>query len=256
MRPSAHGRILFWEGASLWLVRAPPGKQYPRTDVHAHHAVQITLALTGRIDFDGDGGRFEGEVIAIAPDSRHAFQGTGLVAHLFVAPEGTAGRRITRQLFVNGPIASISASRLGDLPEQLRTAFEDPRHTDEALRTSGRALLARFAGTGGDVPPTDPRIAKLLTAIGTRHDEQLSLRDVAELVDLSPGRTRHLFVEQTGLPLRTYVLWMRLLRALEMFVGGASLTEAAHGAGFSDSAHLSRTFHRMFGIVAASLRVS
>jgi AraC family transcriptional regulator len=256
VRPSAHGRILFWEGASLWLVRAPPGKQYPRTDVHAHHAVQITLALTGRIDFDSDDGRFEGEVIAIAPDSRHAFQGTGLVAHLFVAPEGTAGRRITRQLFVNGPIASISASQLGDLPARLRSTFENPRHTDEDLRTLGRALLAQLAGTGGAAPAADPRIAKLIAAVATRLDEELSLRDVAELVDLSPGRTRHLFVEQTGLPFRTYLLWMRLLRALEMFAGGASLTEAAHAAGFSDSAHLSRTFHRMFGVVAASLRVS
>jgi len=34
------------------------------------------------------------------------------------------------------------------------------------------------------------------------------------------------------------------------------LTEAAHGAGFSDSSHLSRTFRRMFGIAADSLRVT
>ncbi len=256
MRPSAHGRILFWEGASLWLVRARPGEQYPRTDVHAHHAVQITLALTGHIDFDTDDGRVEGEVIAIAPDSRHAFKGTGLVAHLFVAPEGKAGRRITRQLFGSGPTASISASQLGDIPARLRSTFDDPLHTDEDLRTLGRALLAQLAGAGGDAQAADPRIAKLIAAVATRLDEQLGLRDVADLVGLSPGRTRHLFVEQTGLPFRTYVLWMRLLRALEVFAGGASLTEAAHRAGFSDSAHLSRTFHRMFGVVAASLRVS
>ena len=46
------------------------------------------------------------------------------------------------------------------------------------------------------------------------------------------------------------------MRALELFVEGASLTDAAHGAGFADSAHLSRTFRRMFGINAASLVVA
>ena len=46
-----------------------------------------------------------------------------------------------------------------------------------------------------------------------------------------------------------------LLRALEMFSEGAQLTAAAHAAGFSDSAHLSRTFRCMFGINAASLQI-
>jgi AraC-like DNA-binding protein len=35
-----------------------------------------------------------------------------------------------------------------------------------------------------------------------------------------------------------------------------SLTDAAQSAGFADSAHLSRTFRRMFGIAADSLRLS
>jgi len=46
------------------------------------------------------------------------------------------------------------------------------------------------------------------------------------------------------------------MRAVEIFAGGGSLTEAAHRAGFSDSAHLSRTFRRMFGIAAVSLRLA
>jgi AraC-like DNA-binding protein len=46
------------------------------------------------------------------------------------------------------------------------------------------------------------------------------------------------------------------MRAVELFSAGTSLTDAAHGAGFSDSSHFSRTFRRMFGIAADSLRVS
>jgi len=88
-----------------------------------------------------------------------------------------------------------------------------------------------------------------------RLDTPVSLAEVAAHVGLSNGRARHLFVEHTGMPFRTYRLWLRLMRAVELFAMGSSLTEAAHGAGFSDSSHLSRTFRRMFGIAADSLRV-
>ena len=89
-----------------------------------------------------------------------------------------------------------------------------------------------------------------------RLQQPLSLVDAAAHVGLSSGRARHLFVESTGLSFRTYILWLRLTKALELFSAGASLTEAAHAAGFSDSSHLSRTFRRMFGIAPDSLRVS
>jgi AraC family transcriptional regulator len=83
----------------------------------------------------------------------------------------------------------------------------------------------------------------------------VSLADAAAHVGLSTGRARHLFVEETGLPFRTYLLWRCLMRAAELFSAGSSLTDAAHSAGFSDSSHLSRTFRRMFGIAADSLRL-
>lgn len=85
-------------------------------------------------------------------------------------------------------------------------------------------------------------------------DRPLGLGDVAKVAGLSPSRARHLFVEQTGLPFRTYLLWLRVTKAVEIFASGRSLTEAAHEAGFT-LAHLSRTFRRMFGLNAASLRI-
>lgn len=58
----------------------------------------------------------------------------------------------------------------------------------------------------------------------------------------------HLFRDELGLPFRPYVLWLRLMRAAELASQGLSLTDAAHGAGFCDSAHFSRVCRRMFGI--------
>lgn len=256
MAAKAYGRIVFWEGASLWVLQAPPGQQYPKTDPHAHYVVQVSLALTGRIAFDGDGEHVAGEAVAIAPNARHAFEGTGLVAHLFVAADGKPGQQLTRQLCSSQPIAPIPLALLGELPAQLQQTFEDPSHTDEDLRAQGRRLIAQLTSGGVRTEPPDPRIVRLLAWLAPRLDGAISLSDAARVMKLSPGRARHLFVQQTGLSFRTYLLWLRLMRAVELYAGSSSLTEAAHGAGFADSAHLSRTFRRMFGVTAASLRVT
>lgn len=256
MAVKAQGRIVFWEGASLWLLSAPPGQSYPKTDLHAHHAIQLSLALTGRIDFDTESGTLSGQVVAIAPDVAHAFAGTGLVAHLFVASDGQLGRQLMRELFTLAPVVALPIETLGEFPIRLRTTFEDPRHQVDELRALGRGLLDHLLGKAPRLAVRDPRIQRLIAWVSTRLDQEVNLEELAALVRLSPGRTRHLFVEETGLPLRTFVLWLRLTRALELFASGASLTDAAHDAGFADSAHLSRTFRRMFGIAAATLSLA
>lgn len=55
------------------------------------------------------------------------------------------------------------------------------------------------------------------------------------------------------MPIRRYVLWQRLRAAVELALKGATLTDAAHAAGMSDSAHLSRTFREMFGVAPSFL---
>ena len=47
---------------------------------------------------------------------------------------------------------------------------------------------------------------------------------------------------------RRYLLWRKLSLAMSAFGRGGNLSEAAHAAGFSDSAHLTRTFYQMFGL--------
>lgn len=72
--------------------------------------------------------------------------------------------------------------------------------------------------------------------------------DVAGRIGWSTARLTHLFTDQVGLPLRRYVLWLRLMTALRAVADGADLTAAAHAAGFADSAHLTRTCRAMFGL--------
>ena len=74
------------------------------------------------------------------------------------------------------------------------------------------------------------------------------------------GKGRSSFAQPAGTPLpgddglpAWFFLWCRLRAAAEIAMRGSSLTEAAHAAGFADSAHLSRTFRSMFGIAPSFL---
>jgi AraC family transcriptional regulator len=249
--------MVFWEGASLWILGKREGDApYPKTAYHSHHAVQVTLALRGSFALEGREHRVSAAAAAVAPDVEHAFEAEQMIAHLFVDPEGRPGRELQSTLFSDGQLVAIPAERLEDLPARLLAGFEAPRRTDTSLIELGRSLLAQLApGSERDERP-EVRVRKMSAWAAERLETPVSLVDAARHVGLSSGRARHLFVEQTGLPFRTYLLWLRLVRAVELYSGGSSLTEAAHGAGFSDSSHFSRTFRRMFGIAADSLRLA
>ena len=82
---------------------------------------------------------------------------------------------------------------------------------------------------------------------------RMRLVHLSTAVALSPSRLSHLFREQVGLPIRRFLLWLRLREALSAVARGESLTTAAHAAGFSDAAHFTRTFRRMLGIAPSEL---
>lgn len=100
----------------------------------------------------------------------------------------------------------------------------------------------------------DERIERLLNNLnacfkGTcLKPEKWKAADVAADLALSEGRFLHLFKAQMGVAWRPFLLWRRILCAVNMLVSGETATHAAYVAGFSDSAHLSRSFRAMFGL--------
>jgi AraC-like DNA-binding protein len=84
-------------------------------------------------------------------------------------------------------------------------------------------------------------------------DQSVHLGQVAAAVGISASRLGHLFSDELGLPFRAYVRWARLQRAIDHARQGSTLTDAAHAAGFADSAHLTRVCHEMFGLAPSLL---
>lgn len=243
------GCVYFWGGGSLWI-----GRDAGRGHAHSHHAIQITLALAGtfllREREDSVWSEFGGAIVL--PHCRHQFDGRGTsIAQIFVEPE-TAPGRVLLQRFEGTPIAPLPAETLDAMVSHLHARWH-AASSDEALIAAGQGALALLTGSIAPGPAADPRIAKAIAHIQARLGGPMKLGDVAAAAHLSPSRFRHVFMEQTGTVFRAYVLWLRLNVAIRTAMAGNSWTTAAHEAGFADSAHLSRTFRRMFGITPAML---
>jgi len=245
------GQICAWDGGSLWIGRATAVNA-----VHAHHAVQVGLALEGHLKFQSpaDGAWLDCAGAVIASNHPHAFDGRGAptLAHIFVEPESLPGRVLLERFqgahgicLLEGPLRDAAA-------ETLAGTYRDSHDPATLVSAAKRAIALLTEGV--EAPePADPRILRAVDYLRANLGDPVTLARVAGEVNLSPGRFRHLFVAELGLAFRPYVLWLRLQRALEAFAAGESLTTAAYRAGFADSAHLSRTFRRMYGLSAASL---
>jgi AraC family transcriptional regulator len=242
-------RLAMSQGVSVWVLDAPHG--FGDAAFHAHHAIQITASLAGELMVATLEETLRAPCLAIAADEAHRFEAHGLLAFIFVEPESVMGRALTATLFDDRPLVGLDPSTIMPLLQSLEATFEQS-FDNEKLLTVGRAVVEQLApGTQGRLP--DPRIQKIIDHAAAHLDEPLSLESASRGIYLSPSRLRHLFVEQTGLAFKTYVLWLRLVRAVQAYAEGSNLTEAAHAAGFSDSAHFSRIFRRTFGLPATTL---
>jgi AraC-like DNA-binding protein len=251
MKATATGRILLWRGGSLWI-----GLAGEPTDLHAHHAVQITLPFApGRVRLRRAPGSWTSYAAAVvAAHQLHALEArTQLLAQIFVEPESHEGRQLHLRYRSEG-IAALPPELLKQEIAALASAYQR-RVTDAALIALARAAIATIAGGTAALKKTpDARIALAVDLIRERLGGAIPLNSIARAVHLSPDRFRHLFMQETGVGFRAYLLWLRLEHALAAYVAGRTLTEAAYAGGFADSAHLSRTFKRMFGIAPASVR--
>ena len=140
-------------------------------------------------------------------------------------------------------------SRGEGLPDEL----PDPPHLPADFTLVKRSILEALLTPETRPAFSHPRVTQVLRLLAGRMTGDVSLKGLAARVELSPGRLSHLFRRQVGLGLRGYVRWRRMQTVASAVRAGMSLTEAAHEAGFSDSAHLSRTFRRMLGVRPSTL---
>jgi AraC family transcriptional regulator len=240
-------RWYLWEGGFLLTARARGV-----VPSHAHHAIQIVIALDGCVAVCGqnDGWR-ESRGLIVRPDAEHSFDCNGaLGVMVFVDPESSEGAWLAAS--IRQDITLVPEMRLDSIVPDVRAFAEQPEETEDV------AALIRGCvhGLRPGLAPTcrfDSRVSKVLDAIRASDDLRMPLDNAADLACLSPTRFAHLFKDQVGLPFSRYMLWRKLTRAMVAIASERTIAAAAHAADFADAAHLTRTFYQMVGMAPSAL---
>jgi AraC-like DNA-binding protein len=217
------------------------------TTAHRHHCVQLIMSMHGSLLIrSGPEAKWRkcGAVL-VRPDAVHEIDARGSTILLgFIDAESEMGVALSER--VNGDFAPVPPRQLARWREAL-----GPTPTEARVdRWLTKYLLRRRRAVA-----IHPGIQRVLTYLREPRAMlgDLSLTKLAGIAGLSRSRFMHAFTESVGIPVRPYILWLRVQLAACELIDGATITTAAYHAGFSDASHLTRTFRRMFGTTPSDL---
>lgn len=237
-------QLYLWRGASFVIGPAIDSR------LHSHVALQLTAGIEGgfRARLAGTDDWQETQAALFAPNQAHQIDGAGVLAHLFLELPWRSETVMSSVCAGFGESAGFTEVRA------LLVGLANLRVADMDLAAQAARAWRELALTVPAAPQAllDIRIKMARDAMSA--DPAIDGAALARLAHLSPSRFTHLFRQQTGMSVSRYLLWSRLLAAIDAVAQGASTTAAAHQAGFADLAHMSRNFSGTFGVVPSELQ--
>ncbi|MCU0535849.1 MAG: AraC family transcriptional regulator [Hydrococcus sp. Prado102] len=138
-------------------------------------------------------------------------------------------------------------SHLHFLAEQSATELEQ----DSALLFLLTQLMTRHAQDRLQISPLKsarPAIMRVRDFIQAHFAENISLKQLSEIAQLSRFHLCRMFRHEIGIPPHTYQMQIRVDYAKRLINQGKSLTQIAAIAGFYDQSHFGRHFKRITGV--------
>lgn len=162
-------------------------------------------------------------------------------------------------------VAKLDQSGLGDRVDQLQTTWQfTPRLTSEKCRAAGTLLrmFGRYLEECGkqEMQARESKRSALLIKIeaflAESRPDQVSLKEVAMRVNLSPCHFCAVFKKQTGVTFSQYRLKLRMEKARDLLSDPERrVSDVAFEAGFESIPYFNRAFRRRFGCSPSEFRV-
>jgi len=216
---------------------------------HAHAWHQLTYALRGQLEVETADARAlvppDGAVwVPAGLEHREAMRAPVSVRTLYVAPGAMAPQAARTRTVAVSPLLReliVHVSRIGALdrraPAQARLA----------------AVLLDLLQATADVPlqlplPRDPRARRMAALVEAAPGDPVALAALARRAGGSLRTIERCFVADTGVAAGEWRRRFRLLHALSLLEGGASVSSVAFDVGYASLSAFSAAFTHHFGV--------
>src|SRR5262245_2289756 len=213
---------------------------------HRHPAMQLVLTLSGSLRIRGGRSRRWkrcGAALVRSNAVHEVDTPRNSVVLAYVHPQSELGVALAELLIDDiTPVAPR-------LVAGWRATLGSPVSREMVGHWITRRLL------NGQLPDGDARLRRVLKYMRARiaTSNHFPLSELALVAGLSASRFQHVFRQEFGVAVRPYIRWLRLQWAACDLIAGESLSQAAHAAGFSDAAHMSRTFRSTLGVAPSDI---
>lgn len=230
------------------------GREFLEAGKHRHNALQVVFPHP---DYSShcfsEYGNYSGAVIIDSQVEHDLSMISGWI--ILIEPHSNLGNSLKR--FLDGDKIRLNPY-VSKFNYQEITENMNLRH----MFSPSLKALNESVGKDNSIPKIDPRISQLLRMFdgcvtgNCIIPDQWKASAAANSIGLSESRFLHLFKGSVGIAWRPYLRWRRLICAVTYLASGHDATYSAVAAGFSDSAHFSRTFKEMFGLTLRQLKAS
>lgn len=157
--------------------------------------------------------------------------------------------RHLRDVVLGGRDCLDLAQRLDDTAiARVRETIEGETGCEHS-RATADGLLERLCPGVSAAAPVEPRVSRVAAWLRAQVPSRADMQQLGELVHLSAGRLTHLFTQELGVSIRTYLRWVKMSRAIELLGRERTIAEVAATIGFADAAHFCRVLRSYYAVI-------
>ncbi len=222
------------------------------SELHQHSMLQLAVSLEEMsLVVDGEVNKTRG--IVIDSNVEHFLKCKRAVVFIFVNVESSFAKELKKKYLTDKKYYNLNEVTI-NLMEKMYRDRDQIISSSQVYLNQFKEIQDSLNVSSNTVLNLDDRIHKLIDNLKNCTDDEHFMKKYADELHLSESRLSHLFKENIGVSLSSYLRFHKLEKALVFIFSGMSITEAAMKAGFDSPSHFSSVCKKSIGMSASSLK--